>query len=178
MRLQLFHTRKRLIGSWSQNTQSANHATLNNHTEYIMYLFEQINKSFKISDLGHDSHPLYNIRKIDDTFKIEVSLAGYKIGDVDITVDNGVLIIASKGSTINSLGDYMHKGFSASKFNTKFTLQDTVEVKTADFSNGILTVWLEDLVKKSDKPKKIVITTQSAPKAADHPQLLNEDSSM
>lgn len=149
-----------------------------------MDFFDQITKNViganQFADLqrrlafnSKHTFPFYNIRKDgENNYKIELALCGYNIGDLDITVEKNILTISSTG--VESGGDeYIFRGFAARKFMKQFTLMENIVVRTADLTGGILSVWLEALVKDDDKPKKINITS---PSAQQHPQLLNEDS--
>lgn len=147
-----------------------------------MDLFEQIAKNIIGANQFHtmtsktNAFPFYNIKKTgDNKYVIEVALCGYTLADLDVTVEKNVLTISSSGANLGTYTDYIFRGFAARKFDRKFTLMDNVKVQTAELNNGILSVWLEELVKENDKPKKINIIQ---PKAAEHPQLLNEESTI
>ena len=114
---------------------------------------------------GNQNYPPYNIVKYsDDKFVIELAVAGFREGDVNITVDNNVLTI--EGDQIRNLEEldvdteitYVHQGISARNFTRTFTLADHVEVVDAKSVNGILSITLERKVPEELKPKKIAIT--------------------
>lgn len=151
-----------------------------------MDLFEQLTRGYIGLDRIFDSHrqlannvkkystfPFYNIKKNGDRkYTIELALAGYKLSDLEITLEKNELKISSVGVDETS-DNYIFKGFASRKFTRQFTLMDNITVIGAEFVNGILSIWLEEFVKEEDKPKKINI---SQPTASAHPQLLNEDS--
>jgi len=126
-------------------------------------------KSFKLlSDqletIGKNvpGYPPYNIKKVEDNkYVIELAVAGFSKTDIELTLDNGKLTIAGKTKDASDLDNanayYFYKGIAERAFNRTFTLADTVEVKNAEMINGILKVWLENIIPDSKKPKKIDI---------------------
>jgi len=111
----------------------------------------------------NQNYPPYNIVKHnDDKFVIELAVAGFREGDIGITVDKNVLTI--EGQQIESLEElaqqyeYVHRGISSRNFTRTFTLADHVEVIGAKSENGILSITLERKVPDELKPKKIAIT--------------------
>lgn len=119
--------------------------------------------------------PPYNVRKTgENTYLIELAVAGFSIGDLEITLEKNVLRIKSGGHNVDSeLNQFIHRGFAYRGFERAFTLMDNIEVQNAELINGILKVYLEKLIPESHKPKKINI---SSPTPKSHPQLLNEES--
>jgi molecular chaperone IbpA len=100
------------------------------------------------------TYPPYNISKIgDNTYAIEMAVAGFGKQDIEITLEENTLKIEGhvKGDTDDK--KYLFKGIAERPFQRTFTLADTVEIKNAELINGMLRVWLENLVpeKKSRK---------------------------
>jgi molecular chaperone IbpA len=109
------------------------------------------------------NYPPYNIVKHnEDSFAIEIAVAGFREGDINITLEKNVLTI--KGEQTQDLDElekeveYVHRGISARNFNRTFTLADHVEVVGAKAENGILVIALERQVPEEQKPKTIAIT--------------------
>lgn len=109
------------------------------------------------------NYPPYNIVKhSEDAFAIELAVAGFREGDINITLEKNVLTI--KGQQTESLDElekeveYVHRGISARNFDRVFTLADYVEVIGAKAENGILTIELERQVPEEQKPKTVAIT--------------------
>lgn len=109
------------------------------------------------------NYPPYNIVKhSEDAFAIELAVAGFREGDINITLEKNVLTI--KGEQTVSLDElekdveYVHRGISARNFDRTFTLADYVEVLGAKAENGILTIELERQVPEEQKPKTVAIT--------------------
>ena len=109
------------------------------------------------------NYPPYNIVKhSEDAFAIELAVAGFREGDINITLEKNVLTI--KGEQTVSIDElekdveYLHRGISARNFDRTFTLADYVEVLGAKAENGILTIELERQVPEEQKPKTVAIT--------------------
>lgn len=105
------------------------------------------------------NYPPYNVVKHgEDKFAIELAVAGFKDGDIDVTVENNQLSVkGEKAIELNEGAEYLHRGISARSFVRTWTLADHVEVVGANVQDGILTVSLERIVPEEKKPKKIAI---------------------
>ena len=111
---------------------------------------------------GLPGYPPYNIKKVgDNKYVIEMAVAGFAKTDIEMTLENGKLVISGKTKEANDVDNanvyYFYKGIAERAFTRHFTLSDTVEVKNAELVNGILKVWLENLIPEHQKPKKIEI---------------------
>ena len=108
-------------------------------------------------------YPPYNIVKVDENkYQIEIAVAGFGKSDIDIELANNTLVV--KGSTTalptaeeNPIS-YLWKGIADRAFTRSFTLADTVEVKNAELINGMLKVFLENVIPEDKKPRKVDIT--------------------
>lgn len=127
------------------------------------------------SNLGKSvpGYPPYNIKKIDDNnYIIELAVAGFSKTDINVEIKEGTLVVSGSTKSDDS-AKFLHKGIADRAFNRQFQLADTVEVKNADLINGMLKIWLENIIPESKKPKKIRINEpQSEPTEK---QLLNEE---
>jgi molecular chaperone IbpA len=73
-----------------------------------------------------------------------------------MTLDGNKLVIKAASKEDES-GDYLYKGIANRAFERTFTLADKVEIKDAELMNGMLKIWLENMVKAQDAIKKISI---------------------
>jgi molecular chaperone IbpA len=120
-------------------------------------VFDEI---LRLSAQQKDSnYPPYNIVKhSDNKFVIELAVAGFKEGDITVTVDKNTLTIeGSQSVDLDTNVEYLHRGISARNFTRTFTLADHVEVVDAVVTNGIMGITLERLVPEELQPKKIEI---------------------
>ena len=106
--------------------------------------------------------PPYNIAKVDENkYVIELAVAGFGKHNLELELQEGVLTISGKSNLEELDKDgvaYLYKGIADRTFSRKFTLADTVEIKNAELVNGMLKVWLENIIPDDKKPKKIDIT--------------------
>ena len=110
---------------------------------------------------NQSNYPPYNIVKSDDdNYTIELAIAGFGQGDIDIQVKEGELIIKGEKSE-DEESQYLHHGIGTRKFTRTFNLAEYVEVKSADVENGILKVALERNIPEAMKPKSIAINYKS-----------------
>jgi molecular chaperone IbpA len=102
-------------------------------------------------------YPPHNVVKIDDdSFLIELAVAGFSIEDLNIeTVENSLVITGER--TADDEREYTHKGISTRKFTRRFTLAEYVNVGEASLANGILSIALERVIPDEKKPRTISI---------------------
>lgn len=121
------------------------------------------------------NYPPYNLIKTgDDSYLIELAVAGFDEDDFDIELHNGVLTIKTEIDDVDKDINYLHKGIAARSFERKFTLADTIVVAGAQLYNGMLQVRLENIIPEEKKPKKIAIG-KSSPVALGRQFLAEED---
>lgn len=109
-------------------------------------------------------YPPYNIVKTgENTYTIELAVAGFGKHNLDIEMANNTLVIKGglsvddmASGTVNPV-QYLWKGIADRYFTRKFTLADSVEVRNAELVNGMLKVFLENVIPEEKKPKKVDI---------------------
>jgi molecular chaperone IbpA len=89
-----------------------------------------------------------------------LAVAGFSKNEIDITVEDGNLII--KGTKADKEGEteYLYKGIGTRSFTKTLRIADTVEVKGAEFADGILKIGLENIIPDHKKPRKVEIGKQ------------------
>ena len=96
----------------------------------------------------NDSFPPHNIVYSKDTesFKVELALAGYAKEDINITLQEQVLTVETKEleTSKNDEANYIHQGIAQRKFRKQFTLGEFLVVEGADFTNGLLTITINN----------------------------------
>lgn len=107
-----------------------------------------------------NNYPPHNVIKTgENTVIIEVAVAGFAEGEIDIQVhQNSLTVRGEQKREDDPEWEYLHRGISSRNFSHAFTLADHVEVKGASITNGILRVFLEREVPEEAKPKSIAIT--------------------
>ena len=104
----------------------------------------------------NQNFPPYNVKKLDeDTFVVELAVAGFSKEDIKIVEHDGILKI--DGAKEESSEDYIHRGIAGRKFTRVFTLGEYVFVNSADLNDGMLYVVLKREVPEDKQPKIIDI---------------------
>jgi molecular chaperone IbpA len=103
------------------------------------------------------TYPPYDVLKLDeDTFQVSVAVAGFTKNDIDVSVDNGTLIVKGEITEVTD-GEYLHKGIAARKFTRTFALGEYMEVTGASIDDGMLHIRVDRIVPEEKKPKTIKI---------------------
>jgi molecular chaperone IbpA len=104
------------------------------------------------------NYPPYNVIKHDEnTFEIEVAVAGFDREDITVQVDQDQLIIKGKKPKEEDTTQYLHRGLATRDFERTFTLAEHIVVGEGEMINGILRVKLTREVPESLKPRLITI---------------------
>lgn len=110
---------------------------------------------------GAQGYPPYNIEQSledENAYAIELAVAGFGEGDLDIEVKEGQLtIVGKKESVEDSKRRIVHRGIAERGFIRRFQLADHVVVQGAALKNGLLRVELKREVPEAMKPRKISI---------------------
>ena len=137
---------------------------------------DQFNRIAKMHDdltKNIPNYPPYNIKKTgDNTYVIEIAVAGFARQDIEIELDGGNMVIKGNAKNEEEENSFLYKGIANRNFTRTFALEDQIEIKDAEMFNGMLKVFLERIIPEHKKPKKIEI---KADKKAEK-QLLTEGS--
>ena len=102
--------------------------------------------------------PPHNIIKLDDNrYLVELAVAGFAEAEIDISVEDNNLIIKGEKKDKDTDVTYIHRGIGTRSFTKTLTVADTVEVRGAQFKDGILKIGLENVIPDHKKPRKIEI---------------------
>ena len=104
--------------------------------------------------------PFYNIvKKGNNTFDIEVALAGYDKKDIVVEYEDNLLRIKSVKETKSDKekDGVIHQGIAKRYFSKAFTIADDVEIEGAELKNGLLKVSLKQIVPAGKKLKTITV---------------------
>ena len=109
-------------------------------------------------------YPPYNIRRDDDnTRTIEMALAGYGEGDIEVLIEDGHLVI--RGNKVSNIDDsninYVYKGLAARKFERRFMLTDGAEVTAATLRDGMLNVTVVTQAPEKEEVKRITVNAET-----------------
>jgi molecular chaperone IbpA len=114
----------------------------------------RLNTAYKTNS---QSYPPYDLLKLDeDTYQISLAIAGFSKEDIDVSVDNGTLIIKGEILEVTD-AEVVHKGIAGRKFVRSFALGEYMEVTSAELKDGLLHVHVVRIVPEEKKPKTIKI---------------------
>ena len=130
--------------------------------------FDRFSDLFETA-LRNDSsggYPPYNVEKRgEDSYRIVIAAAGFQQDDLELQVEKGVLTVSgSKRESTSEEGlTFLHQGIAQRAFKLSFRLDDHIEIKGANLSNGLLSIDLERVVPEEAKAKRIPINGDSQP---------------
>jgi molecular chaperone IbpA len=111
---------------------------------------------------GEDNYPPYNIERLaDDRYQISLAVAGFAPEDIEITAEQNVVTVEGSKSD-KTERDFLYRGISTRSFRRQFSLAEYVQVKSAAFDNGLLTIELVREIPEAMKPRRIAIGDASA----------------
>ena len=87
---------------------------------------------------------------------MSIAIAGFTKNDIDISVDNGTLIIKGEITEVTD-AEVVHKGIAGRKFIRSFALGEYMEVTGAELKDGMLHINVDRIVPEDKKPKTIKI---------------------
>jgi len=106
---------------------------------------------------GEDNYPPYNIERLaEDRYQISLAVAGFAPEDIAITAEQNVVTVEGSKSD-KAERDFLYRGISTRNFKRQFSLADHVQVKGADFDNGLLKIELVREIPEAMKPRRIAI---------------------
>jgi molecular chaperone IbpA len=142
--------------------------TTDNFNKYLVGFDKVLDTLSNVQDTyakaAAQTWPPYNIVKVDENnYTIEMAVAGFGKHNIDIELANNTLIVKG-GMTVDDMADatvnpvqYIWKGIADRVFTRRFTLADSVEVRNAEMINGVLKIFLENIIPEEKKPKKVNI---------------------
>ena len=103
------------------------------------------------------NYPPYNIERLgEDRYQIWLALAGFSPDEIAITAEQNVLTVEGR-KTDKDQREFLYQGISARPFKRQFNLADYVQVKGAQFDNGLLRIELVREIPEAMKPRRISI---------------------
>jgi HSP20 family molecular chaperone IbpA len=126
--------------------------------------FEEMERLVDRVGKGGDGYPPYNIERIaeeagdangsmtpgGELLRITLAVAGFKQHQIEITVEENQLNIRGCQEE-DKPRQYIHRGIATRQFKRTFVLADGIEVRSADLSDGLLSI---DLVRR--QPERAV----------------------
>ena len=111
----------------------------------------------EVSKINTTNFPPYNIRKLGDgKYEIELALAGFTKDDIKVELKEGTLSVSAKKEEKDS-DNLVHQGIASRSVLRKFSLSEYMEIKDADFKDGILKIKCFENIPEEKKPNVIKI---------------------
>ena len=105
-----------------------------------------------------EGYPPFDIVKDgDDSYRITLAVAGFRPDEIDIVAQQNQLSVSGKKADDRQDAQYIHRGIATRSFERRFQLADFVEVRSANFQDGLLSISLQRVVPEAMKPRKIEI---------------------
>jgi molecular chaperone IbpA len=135
-------------------------------TQFAMDLFNdpffigfnrELGRLNTVHKTNSQSYPPYDLIKLDeDTYRLSIAIAGFTKDNINVSVDNGTLII--KGEIVEVTdAQVVHKGIAGRKFTRSFALGEYMEVTGAELKDGMLHINVDRIVPENKKPKIIKV---------------------
>ena len=105
------------------------------------------------------AYPPYNIKQVkDNKYVIEIAVAGFAKSDIEVLLDGNKLVVKGIAQDNEDADtNFIYKGIAARNFQHEFKLNDKIEIQDAEYVNGMLKIWLDNMVKVQDAVKKIAV---------------------
>ena len=119
--------------------------------------FDRVFDAVQRVNTAESNFPPYNIKKIDnENYEIQIALAGFSKAELDITVEDGNLIVKGEQAE-TSKTEYLHKGIAERNFTRTWSLAESVKVAGSELKDGVLTINLVNKIPDELKPQSIKI---------------------
>ncbi len=124
--------------------------------------FNKIDKLFSklTGNIPVNSFPKYNIIKKNNSFKLMISLPGWKENELEINKYNNQLNIIGNKIKKNNKKNFIYKEITKNNFNINYSIPQNSKIKNASLKNGILNIYIDQKIPENKKPKKIKINTK------------------
>jgi molecular chaperone IbpA len=121
-------------------------------------LFDMLENS-SVGQAQENYPPFDLIKKGENDYCIQLAVAGFKPGEIDITAQQNVLVVSGRKSdeTEEKGDDFIYRGIANRSFERRFALADHIQVRGADLKDGLLSIELVREIPEAMKPRKINI---------------------
>jgi molecular chaperone IbpA len=107
------------------------------------------------------AYPPYNIKQVSENkYVIEMAVAGFAKSDIEVTLEGNKLVVKGKSADDSAEENFLFKGIANRNFTREFKINDKIEIENAELANGMLKIWLQNMVKAQDLIKKIPLVAK------------------
>jgi len=119
-------------------------------------LFDLLENAAKLEPA--ENYPPFDLERVgENEYRITMAVAGFRPGDLDINVKEGVLTVAGRRADEEGGRQYLHRGIGQRAFERRFHLADFVQVRGADLRDGMLFIDLVREIPEAMRPRRIEI---------------------
>ena len=106
---------------------------------------------------SQENYPPFDLIQLgENEYRIDLAVAGFKPNEIDIIAQQNVLVVAGKKREGDE-SNFIHRGIATRSFERRFALADHINVRSADLSEGLLSIELVREIPEAMKPRKIDI---------------------
>lgn len=128
--------------------------------------FKDARRAPRAEKPAESGYPPYNIELLrrdegePTLLRITFAVAGFRLEDLDVTVEDGQLIV--RGNQSQDKGkNYLYQGIATRRFKRSFDLTNGVVAHSAELYNGLLTIELERPRSKEERVRRVGITSKT-----------------
>lgn len=120
-------------------------------------MFDQFESRFA-NQLSNNYPPFNVVKTSEDTYFVELAIAGFKKDEIHIESERDQLTIKGEKTREDDANwQYLHRGLSARNFVRQYQLAEHMVIKGAVIQDGILRIDLERVVPEDKKARVIDI---------------------
>ena len=117
--------------------------------------------SLEVAESG--GFPPYDIEVIkENQYRITLAVAGFSRNEISIEQESNQLRVSGVKEVSSSDANYLHQGIAKRNFERRFQHADHVEVRSADYRDGLLHINLAREIPEAMKPRKIEIGQEAS----------------
>ena len=127
-----------------------------------------------INLVDQTTYPPHNVyREDENTFGIEMAVAGMDPDQIEITVEKNVLTVSARPAGDSDSRRYLHRGIARRGFRRTFHLGEYMVVRGAEMNNGLLRIDVVRELPEEARPRQIAIRS-AAHARGDAPELASD----
>jgi molecular chaperone IbpA len=128
-------------------------ALMDRINKYSIGMDEYFDRLFKLHETT-SNYPPYNLIQINNVEShLELALAGFKKGEVNVYTEYGKLFVEGQKSDTESDRTFIHKGMAQRSFKRVWTLSDDTEIREVTFEDGLLRIVLGKIIPEHHQRK-------------------------
>lgn len=124
-------------------------------------LLDTLQRTSQASPQSNSGFPPVNIirhENDENKYTIELAVSGFRKHEIEIKVEKNSLKVHGKKEE-NEKRRYVMQGIAYRSFTRSFLLADSVVVQEATLEDGILSIYLENVIPEQHKPRLIPINS-------------------